>query len=547
MNLYGVDYSLFDVGFTEDPIFIESLSRNYREREEKNLLKLSNSILKNINRNENPPQHRHDGTSPLPLGMDWSPPPHNWNGPSTVWPHDFHTGWSYCVTIPSWSTLSESGGSELVVFYRVQVGLQSPEGVTTTRGVLRRFNDFLKLSVDLKRSFRKKKLPPTPTKGLLRMNSRTLFEESTFDLFLYCPQVSNLSQRRCSLEEWMAKVLSDIDISRSVHIACFLELEAAARSCMYFLVASLKFLVNPSMPSSRKYNSCAKTFAAFYETTSHHVPEFGSQKSDVSDDEITSPTEAQATISGALHENNNGASNADRIENHSALKISSISATPSEADKSSSSKCSESVEASESPDALDLRFSHDNTMVVLPTDEKPKMNRLLDSMKQRLGTSTIDMENLIARLNQELAVREYLTTKVNDLETELESTKKSGKENLEQAIIIERERYTQIKWDMEELSRRCIELELGLKSEQEERARAEATKTSILEENEALRKELDSAKEQLKNMQKCHEESDMKSKSDVKLLVKEVKSLRKSQSEFTRDLEKLEKEKTEFE
>lgn len=30
-------------------------------------------------------------------------------------------------------------------FYRVQVGVQSPEGITTVRGVLRRFNDFLKL------------------------------------------------------------------------------------------------------------------------------------------------------------------------------------------------------------------------------------------------------------------------------------------------------------------------------------------------------------------------------------------------------------------
>ena len=25
-----------------------------------------------------PPKHRHDGTSPLPLGMDWSPPPRKW-------------------------------------------------------------------------------------------------------------------------------------------------------------------------------------------------------------------------------------------------------------------------------------------------------------------------------------------------------------------------------------------------------------------------------------------------------------------------------------
>lgn len=34
-------------------------------------------------------------------------------------------------------------------FYRVHVGVQLPEGVTTTRGVLRRFNDFLKLFTDV--------------------------------------------------------------------------------------------------------------------------------------------------------------------------------------------------------------------------------------------------------------------------------------------------------------------------------------------------------------------------------------------------------------
>lgn len=39
-------------------------------------------------------------------------------------------------------------------------------------------------------------------------------------------------QRRCTLEDWMAKVLSDMDFSRSAPVACFLELEAAARSCM---------------------------------------------------------------------------------------------------------------------------------------------------------------------------------------------------------------------------------------------------------------------------------------------------------------------------
>lgn len=38
-------------------------------------------------------------------------------------------------------------------------------------------------------------------------------------------------QRRNSLEEWMTKLLSDIDLSRSIFVASFLELEAAARSC----------------------------------------------------------------------------------------------------------------------------------------------------------------------------------------------------------------------------------------------------------------------------------------------------------------------------
>ncbi|KAK2978414.1 hypothetical protein RJ640_018155 [Escallonia rubra] len=121
---------------------------------------------------QSPPKHRHDGTSPLPLGMDWSPPPRKWvrrhsgnlssfdevdsdlevygvdfrvmkeereqwwrleraecpavgntgvvlklllNGRDTVWPHDPRTGWSYCITIPSWAVLPKSRESDPVV------------------------------------------------------------------------------------------------------------------------------------------------------------------------------------------------------------------------------------------------------------------------------------------------------------------------------------------------------------------------------------------------------------------------------------------------
>ncbi|KAL2525713.1 Phox (PX) domain-containing protein [Abeliophyllum distichum] len=164
---------------------------------------------------QSPPKHRHDGTSPLPLGMDWSPPPRLWAGRETVWPHDPRTGWSYCVTIPSWVVLAKSRDSDPIVgrFFRVLVGIQSAKGITTTRTVLRRFNDFLKLFAALKRSFPRKKIPPAPPKGLLQMKTRPMLEE-----------------RRRSLEEWMAKLLSDIDVSRSISVASFVELETAARS-----------------------------------------------------------------------------------------------------------------------------------------------------------------------------------------------------------------------------------------------------------------------------------------------------------------------------
>ncbi|CAI9282942.1 unnamed protein product [Lactuca saligna] len=71
-----------------------------------------------------------------------------------------------------------------------------------------------------------------------------------------------------------------------------------------------------------------------------------------------------------------------------------------------------------------------------------------------LRTAKTDMEDLISRLNQEIAVKDYLTTKVKDLEEELETTKLTSKENLHQTILMERERITQMQWDMEELRRK---------------------------------------------------------------------------------------------
>lgn len=57
------------------------------------------------------------------------------------------------------------------------------------------------------------------------------------------------------------------------------------------------------------------------------------------------------------------------------------------------------------------------------------------------------------------------SVQVKDLEVELETTKQKNKENLQQAILIERERFTQMQWNMEELRRQSLEMEIKLKSE----------------------------------------------------------------------------------
>lgn len=75
----------------------------------------------------------------------------------------------------------------------------------------------------------------------------------------------------------------------------------------------------------------------------------------------------------------------------------------------------------------------------------------------------------------------------------------------------------------------------------------ESTKLAVIQENKRLLQELDVAREQFENLQKYHEEFEGKSKADVKLLVKEVKSLRSSQLELKQELSRLMKEKLEVE
>lgn len=59
----------------------------------------------------------------------------------------------------------------------------------------------------------------------------------------------------------------------------------------------------------------------------------------------------------------------------------------------------------------ELRFTGD-AQVVLPLDQRNKLNRILLTMQRRLVTAKTDMEDLIVRLNQEIAAKDFLATKV---------------------------------------------------------------------------------------------------------------------------------------
>ncbi|KAK7283092.1 hypothetical protein RIF29_12370 [Crotalaria pallida] len=566
-----------------------------------------------------PPKHRHDGTSPLPLGMDWSPAPRRWNGKDTVWPHNHRTGWSYCVTIPSWVFLPKSRNSDPIVFYRVQVGIQSPEGVTTVHGVLRRFNDFLKLFADIKKEFSRKNIPPAPPKGLMRLKSRALLEE-----------------RRCSLEEWMTKLLSDIDISRCAAVASFLGLEAAARSS--FQDASQQNSEADSDSNNRAYSvqsplqsslslvagssSVASDYGSdtAYEPSDLGTPRIGQDDNSEAgtddltlDEDMTNPIEKLAKYGisnideglfmsqtildqleglprhkvNARHGNyvtekgkNNGNSyNASLLANNGLelfsehehakdidhVRMLSNESVGSEGSSIRSSDVSNSWIPNSSGDGsldlpggalvpratdimnhAELQFTGD-AQVVLPLDQRNKLNRILLTMQRRLVTSKTDMEDLIVRLNQEIAAKDFLASKVKDLEVELEATKQKSKENLQQAILIERERFTQMQWDMEELRRKSLEMELKLKSEMGGNSSQNSSKESSVQPEDALLQNLNATKEQLEILSKQYGELETKSKADVKVLVKEVKSLRNTQKELKKELSESVKEKCEAE
>ncbi|KAK6915076.1 Pre-mRNA-processing-splicing factor 8, U5-snRNA-binding [Dillenia turbinata] len=230
------------------------------------------------------------------------------------------------------------------------------------------------------------------------------------------------------------------------------------------------------------------------------------------------------------------------ISSMTASEISNFVDANSFADAIETAGVSEALRSIDAVDGSGFQFLR-HFVVALPSDEQQRIGRLLTTIQRRLVTAKSDMEYLLSRLNQGLAVKQYLTMKVKDLEVELEATKQGCKEGMQQSVLLEREIYSNAVGrggTSEEMFGIGVEIE-------DKRACAEFAKESTVQENEKLLQGLDVAREQYENLQKHEEEQEAKSKADVKLLVKEVKSLRTSQSELKQELSRLMTEKIELE
>lgn len=610
------------------------------------------------------PHHRHDGTSPLPLGMEVSAPPAQWKGRDTVWPHDPGAGWSYCVTIPSWTSIPQARGPvgqdvNPTVYFKVRVGVQSPQGVSASRLVLRRFNDFLKLHSALRRVLPRRKLPSPPPKNPLQRVSASS---------------ALILQRKMALQDWMAVLLEDLEVARSAPVAAFLELEAAARAgvmaneeavseqpspstadaplpevshdqlpgatdgspsgssemhALHSRGPSLSSVASRGGPAlSDQFRSPEDDFddhGLLHGSKSHselaasegygseweadeagraqsegsETPSFGSrfgsgERAHVA--YMADPRDSRAGASGregeggaALQEELPGelsfardlpggpadgaglsqgeeasaaaaAAEAAAGEGGESRQAGSVRDSPSrgpsvnEADPGGVGEATgpASEDGAGGAPVAGARPSRQSSApggafggprleaerserdylrgvgVVLPADQRAALKQVLAALQRRLRTAAADMEDLVGRLRQESAVKDFLASKVKDLEGELDVTRRRGREAAAEMVAAEREKVMALQWDVEEAKAQLYAQQAAAEHEEELRKAAESQLSKAEEGRAAADLELHRARAELEEARREWEPAEAQARADKKLLAKEVKALRKS-------------------
>lgn len=501
--------------------------------------------------------------------------------------------------IPSWTVLqdadakaAESHLANPIAFYRVQVGIQSPHGVSTLRKVLRRFSDFLKLHAAIKRAFPKKHVPVAPPKNsMMWMNASQ----------------THLQERRHALVDWLGKLLADIDISRSAPVAAFLELEAAARAAMNVVkeaqLSTTADLGSKPVVSSSGRTSSVNSGTGYVSDSTHEVPGITTLKK-------TSDEGSEMEMEGLIleHQTDGSTEMSHEVYDSSehlddSLSVQELSPTvdpdvvvasddtakqlqllhssreairiwhgrrPSSDSIASEVSSARGSELSFLPggegSVEGLPWEHTNNsnqssgtlsafdteslkgiQASLPIDQRRNVVRVLTNLQRRLGTAKADMEDLIARLNQETAVKDFLATKVRDLEGELDGTRRKSRETLLRVVSMERDNFNNLQWELEEARAALISANEKVQLEQEARIQTEERLQAFEREKQKENLEVAELRKELQSFWKDRESTEAKTKAEMKVLAREIKALRKSQPELKEELEMALKEKTELE
>lgn len=149
----------------------------------------------------------------------------------------------------------------------------------------------------------------------------------------------------------------------------------------------------------------------------NHLPDGGSEvgtsghKGDDNHLEIKIPSPDTADSDELSLESQDGKLDG-QVRRRSAETVASTTSDKSTDDFSNSG----SFESAEAARTLNMSDFHlqipGDVQVFIPSDVQQKLNRVLDTARQRLATAKADLEDVIARLNQETALRQFLTTKV---------------------------------------------------------------------------------------------------------------------------------------
>ncbi|XP_024535765.1 PX domain-containing protein EREX [Selaginella moellendorffii] len=380
----------------------------------------------------------------------------------------------------------------------------------------------------------------------------------------------------------MSSLLSDIEISRSAPVAAFLELEAAARSAASAasaqedsasVIAGLALEDSGLIAPSSLYNG-SSSVASLPDYASDAACSTSGVRTPTSLSELGVEVETADDIATAQRKKKGKDVEQGLEDGKQDSETSKIFRSVSEAtlDNFHRRKDSDSDIASEQSIPMSVEGPSDTSLVLaagierrmegvssfesdilkgasvfLPADQRANLKRVMAALQRRFEIVKADMEDLITRLNQEVAVKGFLTIKVRDLEAELDNTRRKSQDVLQQAVSVERERVTELQWELEDCRTALMNAEESLQTERNDRGMENESLQSIRAELDNSKQQVVQLQEKLESLAKERDAIEAQARAEKRILAKEIKTLRKNQPELKEELDTALRIKAELE